>query len=99
MGSYRQHFNHTSNFAVDEVEVENMESDAPPPPGEGGISLEELLDLPLQLFARDHLDLALVDFVGSPPGFLDPELPNFLFRKLVQAFEEDLRKVRPVLHG
>src|SRR5262245_16841267 len=42
---------------------------APPPfPDEDDRSLEELLDLPLQLFARDHLNLALVNFLGSTSG-------------------------------
>jgi len=55
------------------------------------------LDLSLQLFARDHLNLALIDFLGSTPGLLDPKLPNLLFWKLIQAVEEDLHKVRAVL--
>jgi len=67
------------------------------PPDEGGSSLEELLDLSLQLLARDHLNLALIDFLCSTPGFLDPKLPNLLFWKLIQAFEKNLHKVRPVL--
>ena len=70
----------------------------PPPQDEGDNSLEELLHLSLQLFARDHLNLALVDFLSSTPGLLDPKLPGFLFWKLIQAFEKDLRKVRAVLH-
>jgi hypothetical protein len=56
------------------------------------------LHLSLQLFARDHLNLALVDFLSSTPGLFDPKLPGFSFWKLIQAFEKDLRKVRAVLH-
>jgi hypothetical protein len=69
-------------------------------PGWGGWPLpnrQELLDLSLQLFARDRLNLALVDFLGSTPGLLDPKLPDLLFWKLIQAFEKDLRKMRAVL--
>jgi len=57
------------------------------------------LDLSLQLFTRDRLNLALVDFLGSTPGLLGPKLPNLLFWKLIQAFEKDLRKVRAILQG
>lgn len=53
--------------------------------------------MPLQLFTRDHLNLALVDFLSSTPGLLGPKLLNLLFRKLVQAVEENLCKVRAIL--
>jgi hypothetical protein len=55
------------------------------------------LDLPLQLFARDRLNLALVDFLGSTPSLVDPKLPDLLFWKLIQAFEKNLCKVRAIL--
>jgi len=57
------------------------------------------LDLSLQLFARDRLNLALVDSLGSTPGLIGPKLPNLLFWKLIQAFEKDLREVRAILQG
>ena len=57
------------------------------------------MNLSLQLFTRDHLDLALIDFLGSTVGLLDPKLLNLLLWKPVQAFEEDLHKMRAILHG
>jgi hypothetical protein len=57
------------------------------------------VDLPLQLFAGDRLNLAPVDFLGSTPGLLAPEPPNLGFWKPIQAFKKNLRKVRAVLQG
>lgn len=57
------------------------------------------MNLSLQLFARDHLNLALVDFLGPAPGLLDPQLPNLFFRKLIQAFEKNLREVCAFMRG
>jgi hypothetical protein len=57
------------------------------------------LDLSLELFTRDHLNLALVDFLGSTPGLLGPELLNLSCWKLIQAFKKDLCKVRAILQG
>jgi hypothetical protein len=55
------------------------------------------LDLSLQLFTRDHLNPALVNFLGSAPGLLGPKLLNFSLWKLIQAFEKNLCKVRAIL--
>lgn len=69
----------------------------PPHQGVTDRSLEQRLNLLLELLGGNQLHAALIDLVGAAPGFIEPSLFSLALCRFVQTLKESLGELSALL--